>query len=145
MLIKPKSLFFSIVITLGCVISTSSWADCDGGHPIEGKNGTKYCLSKIGMNWWSAFAWCESQSMKLGNLTDLCYISEEKRWLGGTGAGACPNIVGAYTGNVFAWTEVGTSTTVARVINPNSGALNSFGKADSGKHAICAPKKTNTQ
>ena len=141
MSIKSKSLLLSAIATLYCILaSTSSWAECDGGYPIQGKNGTKYCLSAIGMNWWSAFAWCESQKMKLGNLTDLCYISEENRWLGGTSEGACPNIVGAYTGNVFAWTEVSTSNTVARVINPRSGTLNSFGKADPAKYAICAPK-----
>ena len=135
-----KSFVFFILSIVCCFSSVPSFSDCTGGDEAKGKNGKVYCVSKISMNWWSAFTWCESQGMKLGDLTDLCYVSDEEKWMGATSNGACPNIVNAYSGNVFAWTSVSSGTTYARVINPRSGSLNSFGKSDSGKYAICAPK-----
>ena len=53
-----------------------SFADCTGGEVIKGKNGTSYCLSKIGVNWWSAFAWCESQGMKLASMDFMLLLLE---------------------------------------------------------------------
>lgn len=136
---KSKLFFLSVLIST-CLLALPSFADCTGGEVIKGKNGTSYCLSKIGVNWWSAFAWCESQGMKLASMDDICTVNAEEKWLGDTGSGACPNIVKAFSGNVFAWTSLSKSSTVAYVVNPNSAALNSFGKADTNKYPLCAPK-----
>lgn len=135
-----KSFIFSVLIASCFLTSVSSYAACVGGAEATGKNGKVYCVSNMPMNWWSAFSWCDAQGMKLPDLTDLCYVSDEEKWMGTTTNGSCPNIVNAYSGNVFTWTSVSTSTTHARVINPRSGSLNSFGKSDAGKYVICAPK-----
>ena len=135
-----KSVILPVLFGLICLTALPSYSACTGGDEAVGKNGKVYCVSKIGMNWWSAFAWCEAQGMKLGDLTDLCYVSDEEKWMGATSNGACPNIVNAYSGNVFTWTAVSLNTGSARVINPRSGSLNSFGKADASKYTICAPK-----
>lgn len=136
-----KSFIVTVILSFCCLTSGKAFAECKDAYEAKGKNGTVYCISKVGMNWWSAFTWCEAQNMKLGDMNDLCYVSAEERWLGSTSEGSCPNIVNAYSGNVFTWTALARSSTTAYVINPRTGSLNSFGKSDSGKYVICAPKK----
>jgi len=64
-----------------CLMGICLWANmasadiCANGHGtlIIGNDGvSKYCLSPLGMNWWSAFAWCDAAGGKLLNLSTEC-------------------------------------------------------------------------
>ena len=78
-------------------------ANCTGivggaGMKVVGVDGNDYCRSKMTMNWWSAFAWCEGMGMKLISLED-CNGSDGS--LAPTESD-CPNFAG--TGTVSVWT-----------------------------------------
>ena len=50
----------------------STVANACGGITFKGNSGTDYCLSKHTMNWYSAYAWCDAQGMKLIDLGPVC-------------------------------------------------------------------------
>ena len=48
---------------------------CARGHGdlrLDDDGITTYCQSKIGMNWWSAFAWCEAAGGRLIDINKDC-------------------------------------------------------------------------
>ena len=57
--------------------------------PDHNRPGTKYCLSKVSMNWWSAFAWCDAAGGKLIS-TSECNKSTTTEDVD------CPNLKGIY-------------------------------------------------
>ena len=65
-----------IVFLCLCVcLATSAMAaepTCNGGSIVTANNGTTFCKSDKGMNWWSAFTWCESQGRKLADFATMC-------------------------------------------------------------------------
>ncbi len=67
--------------------------DSDSGTLITGKDGTKYCQSKVGLK--SAFACCDAIGGQLIDLTTECNKV--------TGTEQCPNLAGVGSGTV--WTQ----------------------------------------
>ncbi|MBR4927404.1 MAG: hypothetical protein IKY98_03655 [Alphaproteobacteria bacterium] len=80
-------------LTIFTTITTMA-ASCAGGHgtTLTGINGTEYCVSKITMNWWSAFSWCD----KTNGYTQLVSIHEDCDCTGYDGCNSeelnCPNL-----------------------------------------------------
>ena len=99
----------------------------NAGKIINGIDGSKYCLSPINMNWWSAFAWCDTAGYKLVNATRECNK--------GTGPGACRNFAsGAFNFNYVpsygVWTaSLGGHQAAAYTIQPGL-TLNSIYKTN---------------
>ena len=61
-----------LILTLSLVVPSLAFAKCDGGREITGKNGHSYCISKKGMNWWSAVTWCEANERSLATMQQAC-------------------------------------------------------------------------
>ena len=61
-----------IIITTCAILMISATANACGGITIKGNSGASYCLSKQAMNWYSAYAWCDGQGMKLIDLNSVC-------------------------------------------------------------------------
>ena len=84
---------------------------CNGGAIVTAKDGTKFCHSNKEMNWWSAFAWCESQGRKLADFTTMCgNVSQSP---GGT-VGQCPNLQNVVTYCV--WSSLASGSNYAIVV-----------------------------
>lgn len=60
------------IITTCAILMVSSAANACSGILIKGNSGASYCLSKHIMNWYSAYAWCDAQRMKLIDLASVC-------------------------------------------------------------------------
>ena len=106
---------YKIVTVLLMLVSTSVFAaSCASGKGEEfvGVNGTKYCMSPMGLKWWSAFAWCDTIGMKLIDLNDEC---ECDGFDGCDNTLKCPNLK-QNNGNFAFWTT-GTSGSTANEKN----------------------------
>lgn len=64
-----------ILISTCVILMISVTANACGGITIKGNSGATYCLSKHTMNWYSAYAWCDGQGMKLIDLNSVCKSS----------------------------------------------------------------------
>ncbi len=68
------------ILLLGVLISFGTWAKCPEGSGILLTGGApeniEYCQSKIDMNWWSAFTWCNSIGGEVIDLTYDCMLGE---------------------------------------------------------------------
>ena len=101
--------------------------DSESGTLITGKDGTKYCQSKVSLNWWSAFAWCDAIGGQLIDLTTECNKV--------TGTEQCPNLAGVGSGLV--WTQAVRSSAYAYSVYLPSGSVSNYDRRNSSK-ALCA-------
>lgn len=133
-----KNYIWLLGLTLYTVlVSQSVWAGtCNDGEMFTGKNGKTFCVSDVSVNWWSAFTWCESQGMKLASMDDICYISEEERWLGGSASGSCPNVV-SMGPDKWAWSSLGSGTANAYRVNLSSGDVYNNRRRNGTVYAVC--------
>ena len=135
---KSKILIGSLILSLTLGFTTQSWAaTCAGGAGTEitGKDGLKYCVSNIQMNWWSAFAWCEGAGMKLVPL-DRCNGKDPENPVLGTTA--CPNFtLGSGYGDC--WTSSVPSSASAYRVTLSSGAVEIRYRKDNATdyYALC--------
>lgn len=82
-----KKLFLMCLV--GLLSVSSAYAACEGGTEVTNTVGTTFCKSKVGMNWWSAAAWCRANGMSLATMYEMC-----PSWDGNTGVGKCPELSG---------------------------------------------------
>ena len=95
---------------LGVMMSISvnvQAASCAGGAGIEikGNDHGTYCRSAIGMNWWSAHAWCDAIGMKLVPMEE-CNCNDESKC---DMTKQCPNFQVSMSGEVWTATPHGNS------------------------------------
>ena len=64
-----------ILISTCAILMISATANACGGITIKGNSGASYCLSKHTMNWYSAYAWCHDQGMRLIDMDSVCKSS----------------------------------------------------------------------
>ena len=88
------------IMSLGGLIAITTPAfseECAHGMGtiVEAKDHRRYCMSKVAMNWWSAFAWCDAAGGKLVSTQDCVYTGDDA-------SGNCPNL--NVTTNYF-WTS----------------------------------------
>ncbi len=113
------------------LFATPALAVCDdahGGVPVAGG----YCRSKFGLNWWSAFMWCEGINMEMVSMYDIC-----PGWKGRT-TDVCPAIDTTQTG-IIVWTTIASGTSLAYRVYLSSGAIynRNYGRNDDDYHALC--------
>lgn len=61
---------------LGAGLTEETCAD-RAGKIFVSNNGTRYCMSPMAMNWWTAIGWCQSIGMELIDAVKDCqYIGE---------------------------------------------------------------------
>ena len=119
------------------IASTSAFAEakCEGGDPFEGViDGHEYCISKEGMTWWAAFAWCQQQGRHLASLQEAC-----GDLYGAWGAAACGNLVKSDVTNKRCWTANPYNSIVAYDVNAGTGEVSynaSLGRT-AGYYALC--------
>ena len=121
-----------------CFISLTVAADpcADGaGTVVVGKDNTQLCVSKIRMNWWSAFSWCRAAGYKLATVEEAC-----------DGAGAHESCNNLFDGRLpqHAWTASVTGTGYSRCITSggygggtDSGTMNAWGIRSVPRAALC--------
>ena len=61
-----------VIFTICCILMHSLGVNACGGIVVQGNSGADYCLSEYKMNWYSAYAWCEAQRMKLIDMNSVC-------------------------------------------------------------------------
>ena len=122
------------IVFLTCVFAMSAMAaepTCNGGSTITSHKATDegcdlktcnehtFCKSNKDMNWWSAFAWCESQNRKLADFTTMCpNVSQSASNI----SGDCPNLHGV-GGDVGLWSSLASDKWNAFLVNSSSGAI----------------------
>lgn len=112
------------IILMSCLLATPianhSFAACNSGTMVDGR----ICVSKEGtvlhgMNWWSAYSWCEAQGMKMPSIYDLC-----PTWDGSYSENQCQtNGVGAEF-----WTSTAYGKTNSFIYNDNTGRISAIGR-----------------
>ena len=123
-----------------CFVGMSAMAaapTCEdhGGSIITANNGTKFCKSDKAMNWWSAFAWCESQNRTLAEFSKMCPDTQQYPT---ETTGDCPNLQ-ELDDDVWVWSSLAWSSQSALLVNLSSGAVSRRGRTDSYgyHHALC--------
>ena len=115
-----------IVFLCLCVfLAPSAMAEptCNGGSTITANNGTTFCISGKSMNWWSAFAWCESQKRKLADFSKECPDASQAP---AETEGQCPNLQGK--GNVWVWSSLAQGSGSAISVKLSSGTVRSYNR-----------------
>ena len=107
-------------------------ADCanGAGTEIKGNDHGTYCVSKVGMNWWSAHAWCDAIGMKLAPLSECECRDESKCDM----MKQCPNLYN--TGSSGGWTATPRGSSDAYYVGLIAGGVNS-GTRTITSHALC--------
>ena len=126
-----------MIVFLMCVFAISAMAaaptcEDNGGSIITAKNGTKFCKSDKTMNWWSAFAWCESQNRTLAEFSNMCPNTPQHPT---DTTGDCPNLQG--TGDdLWVWSSLVYGSSGALAVNLFSGAVYDSYRTSS-RYALC--------
>ncbi len=133
------------LLTMTCLmisIPTIAAVNCDetDGIIIYGKDKTPYCKSKVTMNWWSAFTWCQAQNGTLVSLSD-CTLNGDTYLT----TGKCHNLNGITDkdGNTYSeevWTNVAAGSDCAYYISLSTGSIDyrpGPGQRVWIRHALC--------
>ena len=81
-----------------CLITLPAMAiTCEEGIAFQGDDGTDMCVSKITMNWWSAFSWCRANGLRLASHAQAC--------AGNAPASSCINVYNKTGLQGNAWTS----------------------------------------
>ena len=106
----------------GTIITANSYGNDKGGDcndpndttKTNNCNGMRFCMGSKGMNWWSAFTWCEAIGGKLASFSSACpgtqnYSSYTTR--------VCGNVIKIIDGDHMpTWVNIGPSTTNGHLI-----------------------------
>ena len=123
-----KKLFLTICLT--AMLSTPAMSACDGGTEYT-VDGDTFCISNIGLNWWSAANWCKANGMRLATIYEVC-----PDWNGGTGNGSCGREIGSSNGG-YGWTATVSGNSNAFIDHLSSDYLASYNRNDETNRALC--------
>ena len=125
-----------LLIVLSLLATTHGYAACAEGTEITGKNGHVYCKSNIGMNWYTAFAWCDTQGRTLATMEQMCDIDETQKWNGIIGTGECLNLVGVSSENQYVWSAIPYGSANAFNVYLSPAGVN-YGNRTDNNYALC--------
>lgn len=132
-------LMFGCLVILGVKVVSAQTTACalGQGEIVKGVNTVTYCKSRIGMNWWSAHAWCDSIGKNLVNPSEDCDCQGYENC---DMSLSCPNFKNMSSGSV--WTSaVAHGKTRATTIDLYNGVTNLTGSAAHNKtqeyRALC--------
>ena len=131
-----KFLIFIIIMTITfpiqSAVTTETCAN-RAGILVIANDETKYCMSRISMNWWTALSWCQSIGMRPFNYPTDCSCSGENCPIS-----PCPNI-GFNHNNYYLWS--GTSKENMAIFFPTEiGAVSGLDAKTMKRRALCVPK-----
>ncbi len=92
------------IVMVAFNIAQAQAESCEGGTFQTGDNGHVYCQSNDGMNWWSAYTWCEAQGRHLATMYEVC-----PEWDGSTGGGKSCNM-NSFSNNQYNWSATARNT-----------------------------------
>ncbi len=99
-----KKILLTTALIVTCLITSKGFAlDCPNGDIITGLNNKEYCVSKVTMNWFSAFAWCDAQGLRMPTVNEVCDNGTDV-WNGDTGNYKCLNMPTKWTDKKRIWT-----------------------------------------
>ena len=117
-------------------MTTTAFAEgkCEGGVPFEGvSDGHEYCISKVSLNWWSAFEWCQQQGRHLASLKEAC-----GNLYGAWGPAACGNLVKSGITAKHCWTATPDGSTNTYNVYAGTGKVNNVDTSRRhGYYALC--------
>ncbi len=135
---KMNCLLAAVTIGLCLLTGTNAYAACAEGTEITGKNGHVYCKSNITMNWYTAFAWCDTQGRTLATMEQMCDIDDTQRWDGNTGTGKCLNLAGASSENQYVWSAIPYGSSYAFYVNlSTANVYNHYNRTGNYFYALC--------
>lgn len=104
------------------------------GEIIEGIiTKTPYCVSNNSMNWWNAYAWCDSLNMRLFDMNKDCAST--------TTSGYCPNLTGINTVSGYVWGQTVCESEGHNIIRAlQSGHTACVTRDFAPYKALCVPK-----
>ena len=95
-------------------LTVTSHKATDEGCSAATCNEHTFCRSGNGMNWWSAFTWCESQGRKLVNFSTICPGVAQ------TPSGYCPNLKGISMADRWMWSSLAINPSNAFIVRLSS-------------------------
>jgi hypothetical protein len=117
---------FFILTCLGLMISTTviaddaaKWCANGAGTVVTSNNGTKYCMSRNIMNWWTALNWCETINKTPISYPEDCFCAGEKCPI--DTLVLCPNFKLNGMQNIRGWTKTPARMTDAWTIYLDTG------------------------
>lgn len=125
-----------LLIVLSLLATTQGHAACAEGTEIMGKNGHVYCKSNVSMNWYTAFAWCDTQERTLATMEQICDIDETQKWDGNFGVGKCLNLVGVSSEDQHVWSAIPYNSASAFVVHLSTADVTSHHRSNH-RYALC--------
>ena len=111
---KKFLLFFTLLAisntSISQIVEGQSCAGGAGTIVVGAVSGVSYCRSHVGMNWWNAVSWCDSQGKQLFDLTD-CGCSWQVNC-----QNRCPEIKFNDSNGFWHWSQTSNGMTNAYVI-----------------------------
>ncbi len=121
-----KKLFLTICLTV--MLSTPAIAACEGGTEYT-VDGDTFCISSIGLNWWSASNWCKANGMRLATMYEVC-----PDWNGTKGAEKCGRTFSSSGG--YCWTATASESNSVYYVIPSTGYVSNYYRNESYS-ALC--------
>ena len=133
---KMNRIWAAVTVGLCLLAATHGYAACAEGTEITGKNGHVYCKSNVSMNWYTAFAWCDTQGRTLATMEQMCDIDETQRWDGNFGTGKCLNLAGVSSENQYVWSAIPYGSANAFNVHLSTASVYSNLRTN-GLYALC--------
>jgi len=73
---KKQWLYLGIGLLMFGMTARAETCAGGAGTIVEGVGHGRYCAGVVGLNWWSAFAWCDAIGGTLVDATDDCACEE---------------------------------------------------------------------
>ena len=131
---KRKTLIMGLIGLIMLQPISVQAADCANGYGTElkGNDHGTYCKSNVGMNWWSAHAWCDAIGMTLVPLSE-CECSDETKC---DMTKQCPNLSSIGSGGM--WLNITSGSSDAYRVYLNDGSVLVLTRTNS-QSVLCMP------
>lgn len=103
-----------LTTVMAIVMATSAHAACEGGTESNG-----FCISNIGLNWWSASNWCKANSRHLATIYEVC-----PDWDGNMGSEKCSVIDSSISS--YLWTATASGDNSAFYVRPSDSRVGNY-------------------
>ncbi len=121
-----KKIILSLSILSLC--TGTVFGACNGGTLTQTGG---FCVSDMGMNWWSAAAWCQANGRRLPTIYEVC-----PDWNGNMGNGKCGRIIDTSM-NFTAWTSTAYGNQSAIHVNPSTGFVDGYTRTGRYSVPVC--------
>ncbi len=134
-----KRILLTSILSFVLLTQTAHAINCSGGTATKTADGKiDICISNVGMNWYTAWAWCDAHGLKLASIPEVCN-TDTYTWTGETFGQTCLNLkVGI---DKYLWSTTPRNDTNALRIHLNRGGFcnpdNAESKSADQSYALC--------